>query len=157
MPGPSLARLPLPVAIGAASEPLPAPPSVRLNPLPAIAVVLVRLSVPASELMRLAESRTGGPLPNATLCYVWDPSWPRGSVLPNAYSRRVRYITLGAALSQWQAERQDLAADFLRAFGDESPTVPALLAIAVGADADNTGGRSLGWITDLRHAGAPGP
>lgn len=115
-----------------------------------------RLPFLERQLMRLAESRTGGPLPNATLCYVWDPSWPRGSVLPNAYSRRVRYITLGAALSQWQAERQDLAADFLRAFGDESPTVPALLAIAVGADADNTGGRSLGWITDLRHAGAPG-
>jgi hypothetical protein len=69
----------------------------------------------------------------------------------------VRYITLGAAGPQWQAERQDLAADFLRAFGSESATVPPLLALAVGADGDNTGGRSLGWIADLRHQGMPGP
>jgi hypothetical protein len=103
------------------------------------------------QLLRLAESRLGEALPSATLCYVWDPAWPRGSVVPNAFSPRVRYITLGAPGSQWQAERQDLAADFLRAFGDESKAVPPLLAIAVGADADNTGGQSIGWIADLQH------
>ena len=109
------------------------------------------------QLLRLAESRMGEALPSATLCYVWEPAWPRGSVVPNAFSARVRYITLGAAGPQWQAERQDLAADFLRAFGNESATVPPLLALAVGADSDNTGGRSLGWIADLRHQGMPGP
>lgn len=102
------------------------------------------------QLVRLAESRFGEPLPNATLCYVWDPSWPRGSVVPNAYTQRVRFITLDGAAGAWQAERHDLAADFLRAFGDESKTVPPLRAVLVGADADNTGGRSLGWIDALR-------
>lgn len=102
------------------------------------------------QLLRLAESRVGEPLPSATLCYVWDPSWPHGSVVPNAYTKRVRFVTLAGAPGAWQSERHDLAADFLRAFGDESREVPPLLAIAVGADADNTAGRSVGWIDGVR-------
>jgi hypothetical protein len=102
------------------------------------------------QLLRLAEARFGEPLPNATLCYVWDPGWPRGSVVPNAYTRRVRFVTLDGAPGVWHAERHDLAADFLRAFGDESREVPLLRAVLVGADADNTGGRSVGWIDALR-------
>ena len=113
---------------------------------------LPREQVPFIErqLMRLAESRAGAPLPHATLCYVWDPSWPRGTVLPNAYTRRVRFITQGGALGAWLVERHDLSADFLRAFGDETRQVPALRAILVGADADNTGGRSIAWIDALQ-------
>jgi hypothetical protein len=102
------------------------------------------------QLLRLAESRLGEPLPNATVCYVWDNAWPAGSVVPNAYSRRLRFITLGGAVGSWQAVSRDLAADFLRTFGDEAATVPPLRAIAVGADADNTGGHSLGFIDALR-------
>lgn len=112
---------------------------------------LPRAAVPFLErqLLRLAEARTGTPLPNATVCYVWDAAWPANTVIPNAYSRRVRYVTLGSAPGTWQSVRRDLSADFLRAFGEESTSVPRLLAVAVGADADNTGGRSLGYITDL--------
>ena len=102
------------------------------------------------QLLRLAESRLGEPLPNATVCYVWDSTWPAGSVVPNAYSRRLRFITLGGEPGTWQAVSRDLAADFLRAFGDEAEAVPPLRAIAVGADADNTGGHSLGYIATLR-------
>jgi hypothetical protein len=109
------------------------------------------------QLLRLAESRFGEPLPNATLCYVWDPSWPPGSLVPNAYTKRVRFITAGGAAGGWLSERRDLAADFLRAFGDESREVPPLRAILVGADADNTGGRSSAWVDALRLDPAPGP
>jgi len=117
-----------------------------------------RSAVPFMErqLLRLAENRTGESLPNATLCYAWDPSWPEGSVVPNAFSARVRYITLGSALRSWQAVRRDLAADFVKAFGNEATRVPGLLAIAVGADADNTRGESLGYIADLQLAPGPG-
>ncbi len=109
------------------------------------------------QLLRLAESRAGEPLPNATLCYVWDPSWPEGSIVPNVYSRRVRYVTLGTPGGAWQLLRRNLADDFLRAFGDEAVGVPGLLAIAVGADADNTGGSSLGWIGSLEMRAASSP
>ena len=112
---------------------------------------LPRQAVPFLErqLMRLAESRTGQALPNATLCYVWDTSLPQGTLLDNAYTRRVRIVALGGAPAQWRAERHDLAADFLRAFGDEAPTAPPLLAIAVGADTDNTGSDTLGYVAAL--------
>ncbi|MFM1987949.1 MAG: hypothetical protein RJA99_906 [Pseudomonadota bacterium] len=107
------------------------------------------------QLLRLAERRTGTALPNATVCYVWDPAWPDGTVVPNAYSARVRYLTLGASIGAWQSVRRDLASDFAKAFGGQTDTVPRLLAIAVGADADNTGGESLGFIADLELT--PGP
>jgi hypothetical protein len=120
---------------------------------------LPRAQVPFIErqLLRLAESRFGEALPNATLCYVWDPSWPSGSVVPNAYTRRVRFITQGGVAGAWQSERHDLAADFLRAFGDEAGEVPPLRAILVGADADNTGGRSVAWLDALRLEPPPTP
>ena len=34
--------------------------------------------------------------------------------------------------------------------GAESDTLPPLLAILVGSDADNTGGHSLGYVDDVR-------
>lgn len=108
--------------------------------------------VPLAEraLLQLAEARSGQALPTATLCYVWDRTLPRGTVLANAYTRRVRFIVLGGGAPQrWQAERRDLAADFLRAFGDEARRVPALTAIAVGADSDNTGSHSLAHLDAL--------
>ena len=75
-----------------------------------------------------------------------------GAVLPNAHTRRMRWMVLRAAespLGTWQTEQRDLRADFLRAFGDETSTVPPLVAVLVGADADNTGGHGLGWVQDL--------
>jgi hypothetical protein len=88
---------------------------------------------------------------------VWEPSWPRGSLVPNAYTKRVRFITLDGASGRWYDERHDLARDFLRAFGDEAAEVPPLRAVLVGADADNTGGRSVGWVDALRLEPAPRP
>ena len=110
-----------------------------------------RSAVPFVErqLLRLAESRSGESLPTATLCYARDPSWPEGTVVPNAFSRRVRYIALGKTVQSWQAVRRDLAADFIRAFGGETTGVPRLAAIALYADVDNTRGESLGFIADL--------
>lgn len=107
------------------------------------------------QLLMIARSLSSEPLPAATVCYVWDTRLAAGTVVPNAYSARVRYFVLrdaGAPARQWVGERRDLAADFLQAFGDESATVPALLAIAVGADADNTRGRSLAHLRALRWA-----
>jgi hypothetical protein len=111
--------------------------------------------VPFAErlLLKLARSRSAEPLPAATLCYVWDARLPAGTLLPNAYSARVRYLVAegeGAPLAAWRVQRRDLAADFLRAFGDESREVPPLQALAVGADADNTGAASLGHLRGLR-------
>jgi hypothetical protein len=102
------------------------------------------------QLLRVASSRLGKALPTATLCYVWNAALPADTLLRNAYTARVRFITAQAAPGAWRRERRDLAADFRRAFGDESDTVPPLTAVLIGADADNTGGRSLGFIAELK-------
>jgi Protein of unknown function (DUF3047) len=108
------------------------------------------------QLLRLAEARTGEHLPSATLCYVWDEgALPAGTLLHNAHTQRVRFIVLRGARGQWSDERHDLAADFLRAFGDEARVAPPLEGVAVGADSDNTGSRSLAWLETLSLSPAP--
>lgn len=102
------------------------------------------------QLLRLASSRAGEKLPTATLCYAWDATLPQGTLLHNAYSHRVRYIVTHGTPKQWIDERHDLAADFQRAFGDEAPQVPPLVAIVIGADTDNTGSHSIGHVDALR-------
>lgn len=114
-------------------------------------------SVPFIErqMLRLARAASGERLPAASVCYVWDAKLAPGSVLDNRHSRRVRYIVArGAAapLQRWLEEQQDLARDWKRVFGDESAETPPLAAIAVGADADNTGARSTGFVRALRHS-----
>lgn len=113
---------------------------------------LARLGLIERNLLRLARAASGEKLPSATLCYVWDGTLAPGTLLPNAYSARVRFIVLDSGeqrLGQWVAHSRDLGADFHRAFGEESEAVPPLQAVLVGADADNTGGRSLGHVGDV--------
>lgn len=104
------------------------------------------------QTMRLARSVSGQDLPAATLCYVWEASLAPGTVLPNAHSPRLRWVVLRgpeSAPGRWLAERRDLRADFLRAFGDEASETPPLRAVGVGADADNTGARGLAYVDQL--------
>lgn len=103
--------------------------------------------------LRIARAMSGEPLPAATLCYVWDPQLPVGTELPNIFSPRVRYLVVSqgpAKPGQWLAIERNLASDFMRAFGHETTVLPPLLALAVGADTDNTGSSSLSYVGDLR-------
>jgi hypothetical protein len=113
---------------------------------------LAGLGLIERNLLRLARAASGEKLPSATLCYVWDGTLAPGTLLPNAYTARVRFIVLdsgGQRLGRWVAHSRDLAADFRRAFGDETDAMPPLQAVLVGADADNTAGRSLGHVGDV--------
>lgn len=113
---------------------------------------LERVPFVERQLLRLARSASGRALPAATLCWAWGVDEPIDTVIENPYSRRVRTLVLrgrGDAGGRWLDESRDVAADFHRAFGDESPEVPPLLALGVGGDGDNTGARSLAWIAGL--------
>lgn len=111
-------------------------------------------SVPFVErqLLRLARLRSPEWLPAATVCYVWDRRLAEDTVLPNAYTRRVRFLVLrsGPPLQAWRTERRDVVADVMRLFGDELREAPPIAGIAIGADADNTHGRGLAFVADLR-------
>ena len=101
--------------------------------------------------LALARTATGQALPHATVCYVWDKRYPAGTSGANPYSARVRYIVLdGSPLGQWTAQRRRVNDDFQSLFGKESPTTPPVTTVAVGADSDNTGGRSVAYLSQLR-------
>ena len=111
-----------------------------------------QLSFVERQALRYFRARSTEPIPAATLCYVWDTHLPPGTALDNPFTRRMRYFVLesGAAqLDRWVAERRDLAADFRRVFGSECPTVPPVVGVSIGADADNTHGHSVAYVGDL--------
>ena len=122
--------------------------------------VCVMLDQPLADIpflqrsaLALARTVSGQNLPSATLCYLWDSRYPAGTRGPNPYSARVRYIVLNgseSATGQWASQRRNIAADFALLFGQETPALPPVTAVAVGADSDNTQGSSLGYVTQLR-------
>jgi hypothetical protein len=103
------------------------------------------------ERMQLALARAiwGEQVPAAALCYVWDVRAPVGSIVPNAYTDRVRMVVAdsgSAQLGRWLSHETDLAADFRRAFGIEPPAVSAVI---VSADTDNTGETTESYFGDI--------
>ena len=104
------------------------------------------------QILRFARSKTTDAVPGATVCYVWDAKLAAGTMLDNAFTRRMRYVVVRSGaqrLNQWVAERRDVAADFAKLFGAESDSVPPIIGVAIGADADNTKSRSVGFVTGL--------
>lgn len=111
-----------------------------------------KLGVLDKSLLSVARAMSSEKVPAATLCYVWDTSLPVGTLLENAFTARIRMIVVDSGtkgLGHWVSHRQDVAADFQRAFGHEFPALPPLEAVVVGADADNTGGHSVGFVGDV--------
>lgn len=101
--------------------------------------------------LALARAATGQAVPNATVCYVWDQRYPAGTRGANPYSARVRYIVLdGAHTHQWTTQRRRVSDDFQSLFGNESAVTPPVTTVAVGADSDNTLGRSVAYLSQLR-------
>jgi len=114
---------------------------------------LDRLSLSDRTALTLARAALGEELPTQTLCYVWDNKLPAGTRLVNAFTRRIRFIVLEsgvAKLAQWVSERRDVVADYRIAFADESNgSVPEIVGVAVGADADNTRGHGMAHVGDI--------
>lgn len=114
-----------------------------------------RAKLPLGERTKLAiaASTTGQEVPTETLCYVWDNKLPVDTGLPNAFTKRIRFIVLqsgGAKLAQWVPQRRNLVADYQRMFADESDgKVPEVVGVAVSADADNTHGKGLAYFGDI--------
>ena len=104
------------------------------------------------QVLRIARLRSGETLPAASVCYVWDARLPPGTVLDNAFTRRIRMIVLRgpeSPLHSWQTEQRDVGADFLRLFADEAPGPVPLIGIAIAGDADNTQGHSVAHLSSI--------
>jgi hypothetical protein len=116
-----------------------------------------RERVPLGDRTRLATARllTGEDLPTAVVCWVADASLPGGTWLHNAYTSRLRMLVVqgrDAPPQRWHEHERDLHADFRRAFADEwrdGDAMPALRAVLIGADTDNTASESLGYLRSI--------
>lgn len=110
------------------------------------------------QVLRVARRVSGEPLPAATVCYLWDSTYPAELSAANPYTRRVRFISLRgreAPLARWVDESRDVAQDLRRLFADELPAdapLPRITQVLVGGDGDNTGARASGWIAQIRWA-----
>jgi len=117
--------------------------------------------VPIDERMLLAMARAlyDPAVPAATLCYVADPRAPAGTIVPSAYSARVKLMVLrsDALPGPWWVEERDLLADFQHAFGAEhGPGMPPIAAVALAADTDQAGGELNAFFGDLEWSGVAG-
>ncbi|MBW6512887.1 MAG: DUF3047 domain-containing protein [Desulfuromonadaceae bacterium] len=85
-----------------------------------------------------------------TINYIWANKLPQGETLPNSFTRNAMMIAVesGAArVGEWITERVDVYADYRRIFGEEPPAVGA---IALMTDTDNTGERAVACYDDIR-------
>ena len=85
------------------------------------------------------------------LTYVWGSDDAIGEWFANPYIRgtgRVKVLRNAThSLGVWQHESVDLTEDFVAAFGYE-PIKPVYIALS--ADTEDSGTRSLSWISDIR-------
>lgn len=110
---------------------------------------LARMQLADRLRLQAARSLSGRDIPAAALCYVWGTAQPAGSTAWNPYTDRVRMVVVDSGndhAMQWRSVQRDLRADWAEAFGG---AMPAVSAVAVGADTDNTGGSVDAWFGDL--------
>ena len=108
-----------------------------------------KLSFATRTKLKLGEAIYGQKIPTAALNYVWDNRHPIGTIQPNAYTDRAQMVVVETGSSkagQWVTETRDLAADFKAAFGEDAP---AVVAVALATDTDNTGSHVVSWFGDM--------
>jgi hypothetical protein len=97
----------------------------------------------------LVKAMTGNELPYATLMYIWENRLPEGALIPHGFTTRIKMIVAGSGqenLGVWHEERVNVLEDYRRAFGEEPP---AVRAVAIMSDSDNTGERTVAWYGDI--------
>ena len=103
------------------------------------------------ERARAAAARAlyGVEPPFTSLDYIWERQLPKGTIIPNAYTDRVRMIVVETGpdkVGQWVAEERNVYEDYKRAFGAEPP---AISGIAIMTDSDNTGESATAYYGDI--------
>jgi hypothetical protein len=92
---------------------------------------------------------TGQQMPYATLMYIWENRAPKGTVIPNLHTSRVRMIVAESGrdkLGRWQEVTRNIYEDYRRVFGEEPGSITA---IGIMTDTDNTGGNTHAYYGDI--------
>jgi hypothetical protein len=102
---------------------------------------------------RIARAVFGDWVWGRALVYVWSSSAPAGTSWRNPRGDGSQIVSLGPApAGEWRVAQVDVAADFARFFG---PRRPALQAVAVMADTDQTCSQATAAFADFRFEAHP--
>ena len=85
-----------------------------------------------------------------SLNYIWANRLPKEALLPNPFTANAMMIAVESGperVGEWVEERRNVVADYRRAFGSDPPAVGA---IALMTDTDNTGDSVRAWYDDIR-------
>ena len=92
---------------------------------------------------------TGQQLPYATLMYIWENRVPKGAVIPNRHTSRIKMVVAESGrekLGKWQEQSRNVYEDFRRAFGERPGRITA---IGIMTDTDNTGDNVHAFYGDI--------
>jgi hypothetical protein len=81
--------------------------------------------------------------------YIWANKLPQGQAVPNAYASQIIMVAVESGpekSGQWVNEERNVYEDFKKLFGEEPP---ALGAVAIMTDTDQTGGRAVAYYGDI--------
>jgi Protein of unknown function (DUF3047) len=81
--------------------------------------------------------------------YIWANKLPAGESLPNAYSSNAVMVAVESGdgkAGTWVHEERNIFEDYRTLFGKDPP---ALGAVAIMTDTDNTGGKAVAWYGDI--------
>ncbi len=87
--------------------------------------------------------------PLGAINYIWESRAPKGTVVPNPFTDRVKMIVVESGesmLNQWVSEERNIYEDYKKVFGDEPP---AISGVAIMTDADNTGESAIAYYGDI--------
>jgi len=82
--------------------------------------------------------------------YIWANRLSPGAFLPNAFTGNAVMVAVESGdgnAGRWIDEERDLVEDYRRAFGEDPP---AIGAVAIMTDTDNTGGEADAWYGAIR-------
>ena len=87
--------------------------------------------------------------PICAINYIWDGRAELGTIVPNAFTDRVKMIVVesgGDKVGRWVSERRNVLDDYRQAFGNEPP---AIAGVAIMTDTDNTGESATAYYGDI--------
>ncbi len=90
------------------------------------------------------------PLKTRSINYIWANKLPLGAQVPSRYTANSVMIAAQSGAEKagrWVSERHNVLEDYRRVFGEDPPAVGA---IVVMSDSDDTGDSSLGWYDDIQ-------
>jgi Protein of unknown function (DUF3047) len=87
--------------------------------------------------------------PLAAINYIWESNAPKGTLIPNPYTNRVKMIVVESGpekINQWVNEERNVYEDYKQAFGEEPPMISG---VAIMTDTDNTGESATAYYGDI--------